>query len=88
MKTIVQQHVLNQLLHTFISGARVATKGAVAMLYNNAFQCKQLSEGKFNSFDHVALQVRFSCCAVGDINTGIHFDKRKISLGTFKHIGK
>lgn len=53
--TMVQRHLLNQLLRAFISDARVDKKGAVAMLYYNEYQCKQLSEGKFNSFEHVAL---------------------------------
>lgn len=61
MKTMVLRHLLNQLLHTFISEARVDKKGEVAMLYYNAHQFKQLSEGKFNSSIHVALQVSFLC---------------------------
>lgn len=35
--------------------------GGVAILCNEAFQCRKMSYGTFNSFEYVALQSRSSC---------------------------
>ena len=49
----------------FISSVRELRKGGgVATLFKDVYQCKQLSYGKFESFEYVALQLRSSCQAV------------------------
>lgn len=45
--------------YSFISEARVSRRGGgVAVLFNESFQCKQLSPGSFQSFEYVALQLK------------------------------
>lgn len=47
---------------SFISKARVHEKGGgVAILFNDSFHCRQMSYGKFASFEHVALKLNSSC---------------------------
>lgn len=44
--------------YSFIHEARAGRKGrGVATLFNNVYQCKRLSCGKFDSFEYVALQL-------------------------------
>ena len=47
--------------YSFISEARVSRRGGgVAVLFNESFQCKQLSPGSFQSFEYIAIQLKAS----------------------------
>ena len=45
--------------YSFISEARVSRRGGgVAVLFNESFQCKQLSPGSFQSFSYMAIKLK------------------------------